>query len=59
MPTIAELKQQVDRIWGASFQRDLADTLAAHLRRQALVGVDQVILTMMGVWPDGRISWPH
>ena len=36
MPTIAQLKQQVDRIWVASFQTDLTDTLAAHLRRSAL-----------------------
>jgi transposase-like protein len=39
MPTVAQLKQQVDRIWVASFQTDLADTLAAHLRRYALAGV--------------------
>lgn len=39
MPPIAQLQQQVDRIWVASFQTDLTDTLAAHLRRQALAGV--------------------
>jgi transposase-like protein len=43
MPTIAQLKQQVDRIWVASFQTDLADTLAAHLRRHALVGVQAAL----------------
>lgn len=47
MPTIAELKQQVDRIWVASFQTDLADTLAAHLRRYALVGVQAALETAL------------
>ena len=36
MPTIAQVKDQVDRIWVASFQTDMTDTLAAHLRRHAL-----------------------
>src|SRR3954465_13844347 len=39
MSTIAQVKHQVDRIWYASFQTDLADTLADHLHRQALLGV--------------------
>jgi putative transposase len=39
MSTIAQVKHQVDRIWYASFQTDLADTLASHLRRHALAGV--------------------
>jgi putative transposase len=43
MPTIAQLKQQVDRIWVASFQTDLADTLAAHLRRHALLAVQDAL----------------
>jgi putative transposase len=43
MPTIAQLKQQVDRIWVASFQTDLTDTLAAHLRRSALAGVQAAL----------------
>ena len=43
MPTIAQLKQQVDRIWAASFQTDLTDTLAAHLRHYALVGVQAAL----------------
>jgi len=43
MPTIAQLKQQVDRIWVASFQTDLTDTLAAHLRRYALAGVQAAL----------------
>lgn len=47
MPTIAQLKQQVDRIWVASFQTDLADTLAAHLRRQALLGVQAALETAL------------
>ena len=36
---MAEVKQQVDRSRVASFQTDLTDTLAAHLRRHALMGV--------------------
>jgi putative transposase len=47
MPTIAQLKQQVDRIWVASFQTDLSDTLAAHLRRQALAGVQAALETAL------------
>jgi transposase-like protein len=47
MPTVAQLKQQVDRIWVASFQTDLADTLAAHLRRYALVGVQAALETAL------------
>jgi transposase-like protein len=47
MPTIAQLKQQVDRIWLASFQTDLTNTLAAHLRRQALAGVQAALETAL------------
>jgi transposase-like protein len=47
MPTIAQLKQQVDRIWVASFQTDLTDTLAAHLRRSALAGVQAALETAL------------
>src|SRR5690349_11816677 len=43
MSTIAQVKHQVDRIWYASFQTDLADTLAAHLRRHALAGVQAAL----------------
>jgi transposase-like protein len=43
MSTIAQVKQQVERIWVASFQTDLADTLAAHLRRHALLGVQAAL----------------
>jgi transposase-like protein len=39
MPTIAEVKQQVERVWAANFQSSLADTLASHLHQQALAGV--------------------
>jgi putative transposase len=39
MPTIAELKQQVDRIWFASFHTELADSLTQQLRQHALLGV--------------------
>src|SRR5712691_1048333 len=47
MPTIAQLKQQVDRIRVANFQTDLADTLAAHLRRHALAGVQAALETAL------------
>jgi len=39
MPTVAELKQQVDRIWFQSFHTDLATTLNQQLRQHALAGV--------------------
>jgi transposase-like protein len=47
MPTIAQMKQQVDRIWYASFQTDLADTLASHLRHHALIGVKAALETAL------------
>jgi len=47
MPTIAQLKQQVDRIRVASFQTDLTDTLASHLRRHALAGVQAALETAL------------
>ena len=47
MPTIAQLKQQVDRIWYASFQTDLANTLASELRRHALIGVKAALETAL------------
>jgi putative transposase len=47
MPTIAQVKQQVDRIWYASFQTGLTDTLADELRRQALVGVQAALETAL------------
>jgi putative transposase len=47
MPRIAELKQQVDRIWLASFHTDLADTLTQQLRQQALAGVQATLETAL------------
>jgi transposase-like protein len=47
MPTIAQAKQQVDRIWYASFQTALTDTLASELRRQALLGVKAALETAL------------
>lgn len=47
MPTIAQVKQQVDRIWYASFQTGLTDTLASELRRQALLGVKAALETAL------------
>lgn len=43
MSTIAHVKQQVERIWYASFQTDVTDTLASHVRRAALVGVQAAL----------------
>ena len=43
MPRIAELKDQVDRIWFANFHTDLADTLTQQLRQQALLGVQATL----------------
>jgi transposase-like protein len=43
MPRIAELKNQVDRIWFATFHADLADTLTQQLRVQALQGVQATL----------------
>ena len=43
MPRVAELKDQVDRIWLASFHTDLADTLTQQLRQQALLGVQATL----------------
>jgi transposase-like protein len=39
MPRLAELKDQVDRIWYASFHTNLTDTFTQQLRQHALVGV--------------------
>lgn len=43
MPRVAELKDQVDRIWLASFHTDLTDTLTQQLRQQALLGVQAAL----------------
>jgi transposase-like protein len=43
MPRIAELKDQVDRIWFASFHTDLADTVTQQLRQHALLGVQAAL----------------
>jgi transposase-like protein len=47
MSRIAHVKQQVDRIWYASFQTDLANTLASQLRRHALAGVQAALETAL------------
>ncbi len=39
MPTVAELKQQVDRIWFQSLHTDLATAHTQQLRQHALAGV--------------------
>src|SRR5689334_280765 len=43
MPRVAELKDQVDRIWFANFHADLADTLTQQLRQHALQGVQATL----------------
>jgi len=43
MPRVAELKDQVDRIWFANFHTDLADTLTRQLRVHALQGVQATL----------------
>jgi transposase-like protein len=47
MPTIAQMKQQVDRIWSESFHTALAETLAVQLRQHALVGVRAALETAL------------
>jgi putative transposase len=47
MPTIAQMKQQVDRIWYQSFQTALADTLLVQLRQHALIGVRAALETAL------------
>jgi putative transposase len=47
MPTIAQMKQQVDRIWYQSFHTTLADTLLVQLRQHALVGVRAALETAL------------
>src|SRR5215217_5198545 len=55
MPTIAQLKQQVDRIRVASFQTDVTDTLASHLRRHALAGVQAALETALVHWSKVKV----
>src|SRR5919109_3499530 len=47
MPTIAQMKQQVDRIWHESFHTTLADTLLVQLRQHALTGVRAALETAL------------
>lgn len=47
MPTIAQMKQQVDRIWYQNFHTALADTLLVQLRQHALVGVRAALATAL------------
>jgi len=47
MPTIAQMKQQVDRIWSESFHTTLADTLLVQLRHHALLGVRAALETAL------------
>jgi hypothetical protein len=47
MPTIAQIKQQVERIWSESFHTTLADTLTQQLRQHALAGVRAALQTAL------------
>ena len=47
MPTIAQMKQQVDRIWSESFHAALAETLVVQLRQHALAGVRAALETAL------------
>ena len=47
MPTIAQMKQQVDRIWYQSFHTTLADSLLVQLRQHALAGVRAALETAL------------
>jgi putative transposase len=47
MPTIAQMKQQVDRIWSESFHTTLADSLLVQLRHHALAGVRAALETAL------------
>jgi transposase-like protein len=43
MPTVAEVKQQVGRIWQQTCHSELGDDLHTHLRQQALLGVQAAL----------------
>jgi putative transposase len=45
MPTVAEMKAQVDRIWQQTCHTELGDQLAAQLRQHALAGVKAALET--------------
>jgi transposase-like protein len=47
MPTIAQMKQQLDRIWHQSFHTALADILLVQLRQHALIGVRAALETAL------------
>jgi putative transposase len=47
MPTIAQMKQQVDRIWSESYHATLAETVLVQLRQHALAGVRAALETAL------------
>lgn len=47
MPKIAEVKAQVERIWLATFQRSLAETVTQQMRQHALAGVKAALETAL------------
>lgn len=47
MPTIAEVKAQVERIWLATFQSSLAETVTQQVRQHALAGVQSALETAL------------
>ena len=47
MPRIAEVKAQVERIWLATFQTALAETVTQQVRQHALAGVQAALETAL------------
>ena len=47
MPKITEVKAQVERIWLATFQSSLAETVTQQLRQHALAGVQAALETAL------------
>ncbi|NTU86099.1 MAG: hypothetical protein HGA45_43355 [Chloroflexales bacterium] len=47
MPKIAEVKAQVERIWLATFQSSLAETVTQQVRQHALAGVQAALETAL------------
>jgi putative transposase len=47
MPRIAEVKAQVERIWFATFQSSLAETVTQQVRQHALAGVKAALETAL------------
>jgi transposase-like protein len=58
MPRIAEVKAQVERIWLATFQGSLSETVTQHVRQHALAGVQAALETALVEERDAyRAAW--